>query len=116
MRLALQKLHSDGPASGSSTPSPAHSSHLATGCAGTFTPADLEALLDAYGEVVEYVERDGSMRITGTAAPDWAASDDGVPREAHSEDRDLRLHALEAQREELRRRMMPEQVCSRRRG
>jgi hypothetical protein len=77
--------------------------------AGSFSPRDLDSLLGAFPEVIDYVERDATISITGEAAPEWAASD-STPAEAPSEDRDLRQRVLEQARGELRRRKLPEQL------
>ena len=72
-------------------------------CAGAFTAGDLAKLQGAYGDVVDYVERDATIATTGAAAAEWAAQD-APPFAQPSEDRDLRLHAVESAQAEIRRR------------
>ncbi|GAB4821245.1 hypothetical protein N2152v2_008291 [Parachlorella kessleri] len=84
---------------------PATADRLATAniSQGTFTAGNLAKLQGAYGGIIEYVERDAIISITGTAAAEWAAQD-APPFSPPSEDRDLRLHAVESAQAEIRRR------------
>lgn len=61
-------------------------------------------LLEAYGWVVDSVEPDAPLAITGAAHAAWAGADSLPVTVAaqHAEDRDLRLGAIESARQQLR--------------